>query len=149
MSERDFEIFELREQARIDEISLAARAIRKKALRERSRQNLTQYWPLAAALVLACFAPWIRDLADLLAPWGTWILLPAVALVYCKQLLLGSEVRAIAGQFALYAQFPIEALVIKSVLKGRVNLGAVAGQLALFHTLAAVFLWLLSRSAAH
>jgi len=53
-----------------------------------------------------------------------------------------------ASQFFLYGQFPIEAIVIKRVLKGRVSFGAVISQLALFHFLAAGFLWLLSRYAA-
>ena len=103
---------------------------------------------MAAGIVLAFLAPLLLDLADLFAPWGTWILLPAVSLVDLKQLLLNSEVRTIARQFALYGQFPIEAVFIKSVLKGRVSFSAVAGQLALLHSLAVVFLWLLSSSAA-
>ena len=149
MPDSELEIFELEKEARAAEIRLAARAKHVNERHELHMQNLKKKWPLAAGLVLACLAPWIRDLADLFAPWGRWILLPAVSLVDCKQLPLGSGARSIAGQFALYAQFPIEAVVIRSVLKERVNVRAVAGQLVLFHALAVVFLWLLSRSAAH
>jgi hypothetical protein len=144
--ESDLDAFERIEKERALEIRLTARRMRRKELQERSRRNLKQSWPLAAGILLACLAPLLRDLAGLFAPWGTWILLPAVSLVDCKQLLLSSELRAIARQFALYAQFPIEAVIIKSGLKGRVSLGAVVAQLALAHILAAVFLWLLSRS---
>ncbi len=144
--ESDLDVFKRQEEARALEIRLSARTRRLQEAREHSRQNLMRKWPLAAGLVLACFAPWLRDLAALFDPWGTWIFLPAVSLVNCKQLLLGSDVRAAAGQLALYGQFPIEAVFIKSILKGRVNLRAVIGQLALLHFLAAVFLWLVARS---
>jgi hypothetical protein len=148
MSESDFESFRLEEEARAKEIRANVYTRSMEGRRERAKLNLKQKWPLAAGLILACFAPWLRDLAGLFAPWGTWILLPAISVVESPQLALSSEVRAIAGQFALYGQFPIEAVIIGSILKGRVKLRAVLGQLALFHTLAAVLLWLLSRTPA-
>jgi len=147
MVESDLDVFERQEKARALEIRLAARTRHQIARDERSRREMMQNWPLAAGLVLACFAPWLRDLAALFNPWGTWILLPAASLVNCKELPIDSGIRSIAAQFALYGQFPIEAVMIKSVLRGRVNLGAVISQVALFHFLAAVFLWLIERSA--
>jgi hypothetical protein len=133
-------------KARVVEIRKTARARHRADIRQRALRNLVQSWPLAAGLVLACFAPWLRDLAGWFDPWGTWILLPAVSVVSSKQLSLGPEAKAFAWQFALYAQFPIEGVIIKSVLKGQVNWVAVVTQLAAFHILAAFFLWLLSRS---
>ena len=147
MLENDLQVFELREKARIVEICMAARTRHRDELRNRSAKNLKRNWPLAAGLVLAFLAPWLQDLASLVAPLGGWILLPAVSLVNDQQLHLNAAIRVVASQFALYGQFPIEAAVIQSVLKGRVSLGAVLGQLALFHFLAAGFLWLLSRCA--
>jgi hypothetical protein len=139
---------DLDEETRILQIRLAVHLMRRKERNERLWQDLLRNWPLAAGLVLACLAPWIWDLAATFGLWGERILLPAVALVNCQSQSLRSGVAAIAAQIALYGQFPLEAMVIKLTLRGRVSPGAVGGQLALFHSLAVLLLWLVGNSGA-
>jgi hypothetical protein len=147
MSGMSLDFSELDEESRALQIRSAVRAMRREEIRQRFTRDLMRNWPLAVGLVLACLAPALRDLAASFGPWGMRILLPAVSLVNCLQQ-TGSRVMVFAGQIALYGQFPLEAVIIKAILRGRVSPGSVAGQLALFHFLGVVLLWLLGSSAA-
>ena len=46
--------------------------------------------------------------------------------------------------FMLYAQFPLEGLFVRMILKRRVTVPGVCGQVSGFHILALLQLWLLS-----
>jgi len=57
---------------------------------------------------------------------------------------LHGAIATILPRVMLYAQFPIEGLLAKFVLKSRVTLNGVAGQLFYFHFLGAAQLWMVS-----
>lgn len=110
-------------------------------------ESLIHSWPIAAGLVLACFAPGLRDLATLFDPWGMRLLFPLVELAGRPEIHLSGELARILPVTMLYAQFPFEGLLARSALKNRVTLSGVAMQLFFFHFLAAFDLWLLCRGA--
>jgi hypothetical protein len=148
MSDARFHILEIEKEAEVFEIRTAVRKMRHLELRQRFTRSIVQSWPLGVGLVLACFTPLLRDLAAIFDPWGAWILLPLASLLNCQQLHLAPGIRTMAEPWALYGQFPLEAIVIRFALKGRVSLGAVITQGVISHFLAAVFLWLLDASGA-
>jgi hypothetical protein len=110
-------------------------------------ESLVQSWPIAAGLVLACFAPGLRDLATLFHPWGMRLLFPLVELAGRQEIHLGGELARTLPQAMLYIQFPLEGLLARHALKDRSTLSGVAMRLFIFHFLAAVDLWLLCRGA--
>jgi hypothetical protein len=123
----------LRQQERIEEK-------RKEAL-----QSWVKYWPIGAGLLISIFAPMLRDVAADWAPWGMRILFPFVVLCSRPEVALGMDPHQL-GDFMLFAQFPLEGLLAKILLRGRVKPKAVAGQIFVYHLLTAMLLWLLSAS---
>jgi hypothetical protein len=114
------------------------------ARRREARKTMDwfEYWPLAVGVAVACFAPQLRELVDIVKPWGMWIVFPLVALAERPELNLSREISSYLVPFMLYAQFPIEGLLAKFALKGRVTVTRVAAQLLFLHSLAVFQLWL-------
>ncbi len=108
------------------------------------QESLAKSWPLAAGLVLACFAPILRDIASAYDPWGMRILFPFVVLAGHKEVNFGGMMADYLPKIMLYAQFPLEGLLAKTILRGRVTFTAVAIQVMFYHFLAAAQLWLIS-----
>jgi branched-subunit amino acid transport protein AzlD len=127
--------------------------LREKQLRERLRQEeklrkfllrLGRLWPVGVGVVLACYAPELRDLVAPFQPWGMRLLFPFVVICGRQEIQMGGAMTQMLPQAMLYLQFPAEGLLAKIILKNRVTLTGVAGQLFLFHFLGVVELWLVS-----
>lgn len=122
------------------------RKLQQEQRRERLQKSLASSWPLFAGLVLACFAPLLRDLVVPFDPWGMRILFPFVVLAGRHEINFGGVVSEYLPKVMLYAQFPLEGILAKSILRGRVSFSAVTMQVLFYHFLGAVQLWLISGS---
>lgn len=113
---------------------------------QKRMRKLVSSWPIAAGMVLAVCAPFMSDALAIFKPWGMWLVFPFVELVARPELHMGAQFREMAPQVMLFLQFPLEGLMAKKFLKGRVTLGGVTGQVFLYHLLGAIQLWLVYRT---
>ena len=114
---------------------------------ERRRQfyrGLVRFWPVGVGFILACLAPGLQDLVAPFQPWGMRLVFPFVVLAGRQEIHLGAALARNLQGAMLYAQFPLEGLLAKILLRDRVTLAGVAVQLLLFHFLAVTEIWLLS-----
>jgi hypothetical protein len=112
----------------------------------RSMRSLASLWPVALGVLLGFYAPLLRDLAANSAPWAVTLLFPFSALVGERGLNLSRDTAQALGQFLLYAQFPLEGLLVRIVLKRRLDLFNVFGQVTFLHVFAVLYLGLVSGS---
>jgi len=120
------------------------RAERKRLFRNR----LLSLWPVVLGLTLGCFAPQLRHALAPSEPWGAWLVFPFAALAGRPELHLSGESSHIIRLIALYAQFPVEGLLMRLMMRNRVTVSGVAREVFLVHFLGAVELCLLSGMAA-
>jgi hypothetical protein len=111
-----------------------------------SRRNLASLWPVALGLLLGFYAPLLRDLITNSAPWALTLLFPFSTLAGERGLNLSWDTAQSLGQFMLYAQFPLEGLLVRIVLKHRLSVFRVFSQVTCLHVLAVVYLGLVSGS---
>lgn len=104
------------------------------------------YWPVVAGLLLAAVAPELRVLAASFAPWGMRLVFPFVVLAGRPELNTGTAFSRLLPSIMLYAQFPLEGLMARLFLRGRISVAGVALQVFFFHFLAAMELWIMSGS---
>jgi hypothetical protein len=97
--------------------------------------SLIRSWPILVGILLASFAPMMRDLLENFKPWGMWLVFPFVSLSERPELHLGDELRQLLPQIVLYLQFPLEGYMAKKFLKGQVTLKGVSLQVLLYHFL--------------
>ena len=102
--------------------------------REKLAQRLVSYWPVAAGLLLSGLAPWIMGFAASFGPWAMTLIFPFVMVARRPEVSAG-HFSYVLPTLVLYAQFPIEGLFARLVLKRGVKPVAVAGQVCLFHLL--------------
>ncbi len=102
------------------------------------------WWPVAAGLLLAVFAPGLREMALLWDPWGMRFLFPYVLLPGQPELGLGDELTRTLPRLMLYLQFPIEGLLTKINLSRGVRLSGALSQLVFLHAIGALVLFLVS-----
>lgn len=131
----------LYEQERIANMAVLE-ARRRKARKARQAMDWAEYWPVVIGVAVACFAAQLQQLAEIVKPWGMWVVFPLVALAERPELHLNREIASYLVPFMLYAQFPVEGLLARYALKGRVTIARVAAQMLFLHTLAAFQLWL-------
>jgi len=120
----------------------------RRATERRSKfwQSMVASWPIAVGILLGLCAPIMSDVLTAVKPWGMWIVFPFVVLMGRPELHLGAQFQQIAPQAMLFLQFPLEGLMAKKFLRGKVTLGGVATQVLLYHFLGAVQLWLVWRA---
>ena len=116
--------------------------------RERRRRRRTGWllrqWPIAVGLLLAVFAPVLRTFLTRSHPWGMWVVFPFALLAHRPELEINDRIARVLPQLILYAQFPLEGLMARMVLRRHVTLPGVTGQIFYFHFLAAVQLAMVS-----
>ncbi len=120
--------------------------LRRKERREQHRGLLKSWWPLGARLVLSAFAPLIRAVAHLAGEWVVNCVFPFVVLAERPEMQAGPITQQLPA-IMLYAQFSIEGLLARLILRRHVPPLGVAFQVALFHVLGIAELWLLSGGA--
>lgn len=122
----------------------AAREQQKGERRWRRFLLLLSFWPVAAGILLACVAPQLRDQLALFHPWGMRLVFPLVVVAGRPEASMGDTMARILPQVLLYAQFPLEGLLVRIVLRSHVTLSAVTGRLCFYHFLGATHLLLLT-----
>lgn len=91
---------------------------------------------------MAFIAPQLRETLDLLfKPWGEGLVFPFVVLLERPELHLHSSS---LPNLMLYAEFPLEGLLAKSTISGKVTPLAVLGRVVCLHLLVGTLLLILS-----
>jgi hypothetical protein len=111
--------------------------------RAQSLRQLFSFWPLAVGLILGACAPGLWALINDRAPWALTAVFPFVALAGRPEIAVGRIAQAFP-MLMLYAQFPLEGLFVRMILKRGVTVPCVFGEVSGFHILALLQLWLLS-----
>ena len=105
-------------------------------------------WPVAVGLVLAFFAPHLRDMLAAFNPWGMMAVFPFVLLAGRPELGISEELARSLPQLILFIQFPLEGLLTMYNLGKRLSLGKAITQLFFLHFLGFFVLWLLAQQGA-
>ena len=118
--------------------------------RYQSLLSLVSLWPVALGVLLGFYAPMLRDFVANSAPWALNLLFPFSALVGERGLNLSWDTAQALAQFLLYAQFPLEGLLVRMALKHRqdlrVDMFKVFGHVTCLHVFAVLYLVLVSGS---
>jgi hypothetical protein len=114
--------------------------------RARCLETLRSLWPVAVGILLGFYAPLLRDLAANSAPWAATLLFPFSAVANEPGLHLSWGSAQGLAQFLLYAQFPVEGLLVRLILKRRLDLIDVFSQVTFMHVFAVLYLVLVSGS---
>ena len=122
------------------------------ALRERQRHNkreraLThymEYWPVGVGLLISLVAPQIHDLLLPNESIGMSLVFPLVVIAGRPELYMGDKLAALLPAVMLYLQFPLEGFIARTMLKGKVTVTAVLGQVLLYQLMAITLIWLLN-----
>ncbi len=133
-------------EAERQELAAHLAAFFKELRAEQFARELRQWislWPIVAGLLLGMYAPTLHALIARYAPWAITGVFPFLILAGRPEVqMLGKFGRAVPAVM-LYAQFPLEGLFARMILKRRTTLAGVWGQVSLFHFLGAIHLWLL------
>ena len=127
-------------------------AFRKRLRAERRAQHLRQlasFWPVALGLVLGAFAPALRTALAGYAPWITTAVFPLFLLAGRSPISMSFAIAQTLPLVMLYAQFPLEGLLVRMILTHRVTVFGVCGQVCCLHILGAAHLWLLNGALDH
>lgn len=111
-------------------------------LRQRRIENLATLWPLWLGILLGVLAPQIEAFAQTFGDWGMTLVFPLVELANRPEMRMGQIVHL--PSIMLFAQFPIEGLIARNLLKRGGFLVRVVVEVALIHCFAILDLWLLS-----
>jgi hypothetical protein len=112
--------------------------------RRRRLGGMLGLWPVGVGLLLAFFAPALGAFLTRHHPWGMWLVFPFALLAHRPELEVSGRIARVLPAMILYAQFPLEGLFARMVLRRHVTLSGVTGQIFYFHFLAAVQLAMVS-----
>jgi hypothetical protein len=112
--------------------------------RKQSKRLLVGLWPVLVGILLALLAPAMSEGLSIFQPWGMGIVFPVVVLSGRPELRLGGSIFGDLPHVMLYAQFPIEGLLARSLFQRHYTSIGVAGRLICVHVMAAVLLILVS-----
>ena len=134
------------EEIRRREVDASLAVLHRRRRTEREQEHtrrLLSYWPIAVGLLLGAFAPLLKDLAEMLGPWAMTVFFPFVQVANRPEMYVG-DFTPYLPTVVLYAQFPIEGLFARLVLKRGLKPAAVTGQVVLFHLLGVLELVMLT-----
>jgi hypothetical protein len=100
-------------------------------------------WPFLIGLMLAIFAPKLREFLDDLNPWFSRLVLPFVLLVERPEFGLRWDLGGYLPQIVLFLQFPAEGLWVTLNLRLRGRMSFVLAPLIFLHLVGAFVLFLL------
>jgi hypothetical protein len=108
----------------------------------RSMRNLATLWPVALGVLLGFYAPLLRDFISNSAPWALNLLFPFSAVAGQRGFNLSRDTAQSVAQFLVYAQFPLEGLLVRIVLKHRLSVFRVFSQVTCLHVFTLLYLGL-------
>ena len=112
----------------------------------RSLRSMASLWPVALGMLLGFYAPLLRDLIANSAPWALTLLFPFSALAGERGLNLSRDAAQSLSQFLLFAQFPLEGLMVRIVLNHRLSVFRVFSQVTCLHVFTLLYLGLATGS---
>ncbi|HUV70318.1 MAG TPA: hypothetical protein VMW15_11695 [Terracidiphilus sp.] len=127
-------------------------ALRERHRRKQLKQSIASWielWPVALGIILSYFTPQLREIVAPFGRWGMWIVFPLEALSERPELYMGYKVAMFLPTLMFYAQYPLEGLLAKTILKGNMTIPRVMVEVAYFHALCVVELWLVSGGLWH
>lgn len=115
-------------------------------LEQQSRfwRRMASFWPVALGLVLGLCSPYLYGLVTESANWAATLLFPLTAVTDQRDLHMSRSLAQALSQILLYAQFPIDGLLARMLLKRRVGVLEVCEQVTFFHVFIALYLGLAS-----
>lgn len=137
---------EARQQEAAAGLALLAERRRSELLEKRLRQLLSM-WPVGVGIFLSIISPVLLDLAKSWGAWGPTLIFPFVVLADRPELQAG-PITHLLPAIMLYAQFPIEGLLARIILRRPVLPISVTIQVLLFHFLGIVEVWMLNGSGS-
>ena len=109
-----------------------------------SMRMLASFWPVSVGLLLGAYALELRELVACYASWAVPAVFPFAALAGRLEILTGGSAVRKLSLLMLYAQFPLEGMLVRIILKRRVTVSGVCKQISCLHILALAQLWLVS-----
>ena len=106
---------------------------------KRGLRQLADYWPLALGLTLGFVSPYLIALLLRDHPWTLWVVFPFVLLAGRPEL----HASALPAMI-VYLQFPVEGLIVQWLMRRRVTVPGVAGQIFCLHYLCLLQLLMIS-----
>jgi len=92
-------------------------------------------WPVPLGLLMGYYAPMLHDLAAVWSPWLATLVFSLSALTAQNDSTLGSQT---VSQIMLYVQFPLDGMLVYLLLRRRISLLTVCGQLTCLHLFAVI-----------
>jgi hypothetical protein len=135
--------------AALSELEMQANMAELRALQSIERRNrfvlcMVDCWPIAAGLILGALAPAMQAMLVVSAPWAMNIVFPFVVLAGRPELHLNGTLAHYLPLIMLYAQFPLDGLIARKVLKRHIKISGVAMQVLFYHFLGAMEILLIS-----
>jgi len=112
----------------------------------KAKDWLGNWWPVAVGVILAVWAPLLRDLLVALDPWGMRVVFPFVVVAGREEVGMGAELTRMLPQLVLFLQFPLEGLLTRDTLNRGGTVKAAAGELVFVHAVCVLVLWLISQA---
>ncbi len=131
----------------IEQIEEEQRAFRAWMRLQKIRLGLCRvldFWPLALGLLLGLLAPHLRALLMQRHPWSMWLVFPFVLLAGRPELHANPHLAGVLPMIILYAQFPVEGLIVQWAMRRHVTVPGVAGRVFCMHYLCLVQLLMIS-----
>lgn len=106
--------------------------------------TLTSFWPVAVGLFLAGFAPEWHAMAAEAGVWVMRITFPFALLASHREIGIDNQMAGMLPQFAVFAQIPIDGLMMSLALARGKGLKNAILQATSVHMVCAFVLWLLT-----
>jgi hypothetical protein len=114
-----------------------------KAAAKKNRIKIAAFWPVAVGLFLTGFAPEWHAMTEQAGIWAMRFAFPLSLLATHREIGIDEQMAAILPQFSLYAQLPLDGVLMMLTLARGKSLTAAVTQVVLIHGLCAFVLWLL------
>jgi hypothetical protein len=118
----------------------------KEKAREERKQRLyfiAGLWPFWVGCAMAVLAPQVKEFLAPFNPWVIRIIFPLVAIGARPEVKVASSVSGLLPMLLLVGQFPLEGLLARSFVRGRVAFAPVMMQIAFIHSLGILYVVLI------
>jgi len=129
------------------EVKAVAQTMAKAAGKEKKEFKLSiiSFWPVAVGIFLAGFAGEWHGMAEQIGVWGMRFTFPFSVIAQQKHLLnLSDHMASVLPTYAIYAQLPIDGLLLTLTHASTRSLKTAVLQVTLVHAICAFVLWLIT-----
>jgi hypothetical protein len=114
---------------------------------EKAGFSIASFWPLAVGLFLTGFAPEWQSIATQAGVWVLRFTFPFALLATHREIGIDSQMATVLPQMALYAQLPIDGILMMLSFARSKSLKAAIFQVTAVHAVCAFVLWLVATGA--